>query len=152
MSSESDGTLSPVVDGRSFFERGWRYTSVALFIAVANNVVMIAIDMLGGHYLLGTAAALVLMTPVAYVLHSWFTFGEPFSLAAFGRFSSGVLAAYPLGLFLMVVLCSGLRLPVIVAAPIATVALFAWNFLAAHWSILRRFNFVEGKVGSATEH
>jgi hypothetical protein len=47
--------------------------------------------------------------------------------------------AYPISVAMMVVLCSGLGLRVAIATPIATVALFVWNFVAAHWAILPRF-------------
>lgn len=46
--------------------------------------------------------------------------------------------AYPISVAMMIVLCSGLSLSVAIATPIATVALFVWNFVAAHWAILPR--------------
>ena len=130
---------------RSLAGRSWRYTAIGLVCAVANYAVMLANDYLGGHYLLGTVISFLIVTPMAYVLHSLFTFAEPFSRKAFMRFVAGVASAYPVAAGLMIILCSGLRLSVAIATPIATVLIFGWNFAAAHWSILPR-------MGPAKEH
>jgi putative flippase GtrA len=130
---------------RSLARRSWRYTVIGLVCAVANYAVMLANDYLGGHYLLGTVISFLIVTPMAYVLHSLFTFAEPFSRKAFMRFVAGVASAYPVAAGLMIILCSGLRLSVAIATPIATVLIFGWNFAAAHWSILPR-------MGPAKEH
>lgn len=128
--------MSSVGRERPFVERGWRYTLVGLACAVSNYVIMLANDAAGGHYLLGTVIAFVIVTPMAYALHSWFTFAEPFSGPAFVRFVGGVASAYPIAAGLLIILCSGLHLSVAIAWPILTVLIFGWNFAAAHWSIL----------------
>lgn len=121
---------------RGLFERGWRYTLIGAVCALCNYAIMLTVDAAGGHYLLGTVISFLTVTPLAYVLHSRFTFREPFGFKALMRFVSGVASAYPVATGLMIVLCSGLRLSVAVAVPIATVVMFVWNFAAAHWSIL----------------
>lgn len=123
---------------RTLAERGWRYTLIGAICALLNYAIMLAVDFLGGHYLLGTVTSFIIVAPTAYVLHSWFTFAEPFRLKAFWRFVGGVASAYPVAIVLMIILCSGLRLSVAIATPVATVAMFAWNFAAAHWSIVPR--------------
>ena len=125
--------------GRPLLERGWRYTLVGAFCAIAHNAIMIAADHVGVHYLLGTVISFLAVTPLGYLLHSRFTFSEPLRLKAFVRFVGGVAMAYPISVAMMIVLCSGLSLSVAIATPIATVALFVWNFIAAHWAILPRF-------------
>jgi putative flippase GtrA len=121
---------------RTLAERGWRYTLVGAVCALANYIIMLTVDFLGGHYLLGTVIAFMIVTPAAYVLHSMFTFAEPFRFKAFARFLSGVASAYPVATGLMIICCSGLHLSVAIATPIVTALMFAWNFAAAHWSIL----------------
>lgn len=118
--------------------RSWRYTLVGAFCVLSNCAIMLAVDALGGHYLLGTVASFARTTPAAYFLHSRFTFRERISRHAFARFVSAAASAYPLAAGTMIVLCSGLHLGVGIATPIATVFLFAWNFATAHWSILPR--------------
>lgn len=125
-----------IVRERPLLERGWRYTLVGLVCALANYAVMLAVDFAGGHYLLGTVMAVSIVTPLGYALHSWFTFAVPFRLTAFLRFAGAAASTYPVAVGLLAILCSGLGLSVAIAFPIATAALFAWNFVAAHWAIL----------------
>lgn len=125
---------------RQLLERGWRYTLVGLVCAIANYIIMLAVDFLGGHYLLGTVIAFLAVTPLGYALHSRFTFAESFKLKSFLRFVGGVASAYPVAVLTMILLCSGFGLGVAIATPITTVALFVWNFIAAHWAILPRLN------------
>ena len=120
-------------------ERGWRYTLVGFVCALANYAVMLAVDFLGGHYLIGILVAFLIVTPLGYALHSWFTFAEPPSRRAFMRFASAIITAYPIASLMLVLLCSGLHLSVAIAMPIATLGMFLWNFLAAQWAILPRF-------------
>ncbi|KQU99875.1 hypothetical protein ASD99_13115 [Mesorhizobium sp. Root695] len=134
---------------RPLLERGWRYTLVGLMCAIAHNAIMIVVDQLGGHYLLGILISFLAVTPIGYGLHSRFTFAEPLRLKAFTRFAGGVVAAYPISVAMMVVLCSGFDLSVPIATPIATIALFAWNFAAAHWAILPRLHLYPAAVPTA---
>ena len=124
---------------RPLVERGWRYTLVGAVCAIAHNVIMIAADHVGVHYLLCTVISFLAVTPLGYLLHSRFTFAEPLRFKAFGRFVGGVAVAYPISVAMMIVLCSGLGLHVAIATPIVTVVMFVWNFTAAHWAILPRF-------------
>lgn len=131
---------------RPLFERSWRYTLIGLVCALSNYVIMLLNDAAGGHYLLGTMIAFVIVTPMAYVLHSWFTFREPLRVVGLFRFIMGAASAYPVAAGLMVLLCSGLRLSVAVAWPIVTVAIFGWNFAAAHWSILKGLTLPDAAI------
>jgi putative flippase GtrA len=127
---------------RPLLERGWRYTLVGVGCALANYIIMLTVDFLGGHYLLGMLAAFLVVTPLGYALHSLFTFAQPFSRRAFARFALTVIAAYPVATSMMIVFCTGLHLSVAIAYPIAVVGMFVWNFAAAHWAILPRFDLV----------
>jgi putative flippase GtrA len=127
---------------RTLTERSWRYTLVGAVCALLNYAIMLAVDAVGGHYLVGTTIAFAAVTPVGYLIHSRFTFAEPLRSAALVRYVGGVASAYPVAAGLMAFLCSGLHLSVAVAWPIATVAIFGWNFTAAHWSILPRLGLL----------
>jgi putative flippase GtrA len=124
---------------RTLAESGWRYTLVGLVCALLNYVVVVAVDRAGGHYLFGSMIAFAIVTPVGYALHSWFTFARPFALVSFARFAASVALTYPVAVALLALLCTGLGLDVAIAFPIATLMLFAWNFVAARWAILPRF-------------
>ncbi len=135
--------MSSAPSRRPLVERGWRYILVGAVCAMLNYAIMLLNDYAGGHYLLGTVIAFAVVTPLAYALHSRFTFDEPFSTGAFIRFVGGVALAYPIAVGLLIILCSGLRLSVAIAWPIVTIAIFSYNFAAAHWSILPRLKLVE---------
>lgn len=115
-----------------------RYLGIGAFCAVVNNILLIGGDMAGIGYPVMTLVSFLLLTPTAYVLHARLTFAEPLSLARLLLFASGTAIGLPLSLLVMAILCSGLMLPVLVAAPITTVLLFLWNYASAHLSILGR--------------
>lgn len=130
-----------MVEGaKPLIERGWRYTAVGIICALANYAVMLAVDFLGGSYLLGILVGFLLVTPLGYVLHTWFTFAQSFSMRTFLRFVSTVIAAYPVATGMLIILCSGLNLSVAIAYPMAVAGMFLWNFVAAHWAILPRLD------------
>ena len=123
---------------------GWRparYVVVGAICAAMHNVIMIGGDWLGVHYLPMSFVSFAVVTPVAYFLHSDFTFRGRLSFRNFLRFTAGVATGFPLSLLVMAILCSGLGLPVVIAAPIATAVLFVWNYASAHWAILGRLRF-----------
>lgn len=137
---------------RPLVERGWRYTLIGLICALCNYAIILTVDAAGGHYLLAVLIAFLAVTPIGFVLHSRFTFAEPLRWVSFLRFTAGVASAYPLAVLSMVVLCSGFKLSVAIAVPIATAVVFLWNFTAAHWAILPRFdirNFLPKRVSAA---
>ena len=116
-----------------------RYAAVGAICAVANNGVIILGDLVGAHYVAMTVLSFVLVTPLGYVLHTSFTFRERRSWRGFLLFSSGVATGFPIFLLSMAILCSGLGLPVVLAAPITTAVVIFWNFGSAHWAILGRW-------------
>ena len=119
--------------------RGRRYLTVGALCAVTHNVIMIGADFAGLHYVLATFVSFLILTPMGYLLHCRFTFREAVSAAGFLRFTAGIIAAYPLSLGLMVLFCTGLGWPVLVAAPLTTVLLIVYNYISAHWAIVRRW-------------
>lgn len=133
---------------RRLLDRGWRYTLIGALCAVSNYIIMLAVDAAGGHYLVGTLVAFAIVTPVAYLLHSRFTFAEPFSFRAFSRFVAGGASTYPIAAGTLIILCSGLHFSVAVAAPVAAVFMFGWNFAAAHWSIMPSMRLAGRTSGS----
>lgn len=118
-------------------ERPRRFAVVGIVCALAQNLVVIACDALGLHYLAGMFLAFAAVTPLGYLLHTSYTFAEERSWQAFYRFSAGVAAGIPLAFFLMILLCSGLHVPVPWAIVVATGILFIWNYLSARWAITK---------------
>jgi len=120
-----------------------RYTGVGAVCAIVHNIVMIGGDFAGLHYFPATLLSFAIVTPLGYFLHCRFTFRRPQTIDGFLRFMAGIAVGYPISLLLMVLFCSVMGLPVLVAAPLATVALFLFNYASAHWAIMRRFRIGE---------
>jgi putative flippase GtrA len=114
-----------------------RYLVIGAVCALAHNLVMIVGDWLGAHYLALMLVSFGLVTPMAYWLHTAFTFDAPRTLRSFSRFAAGVATGFPLSLLLTALLFSGLGAPMIIAAPVTTVLLVFWNYCSARWAIVK---------------
>ena len=132
---------------RSLAERGWRYSLVGVTCVLLNYAIIVALSEVGLHYILAMLVAFAVVTPIGFFLHSRFTFGEPLRWPAFLRFSAGVASAAPIAFIAMIALISGLKLHVAIATPIATIIVFLWNFVAAHWAIVPSFKFRSAFLG-----
>ncbi len=120
-----------------FAERTARYTIVGAICAALNNVLIIGGDLLGIGYVAMSVAAFVVVTALAYFIHTSWTFRERRSVRGLARFSAGVATGFPLFILLMAILCTGFGMPVAIATPLVTVVLFVWNYALAHWTIMR---------------
>jgi putative flippase GtrA len=126
---------------RPIAARTARYAMTGALCAVAHNAVMILGDAAGDHYVPMTVLSFALVTPLGYLLHAGFTFKEPLSWRAFLRFAAGVTAGFPLSILTMAIFCTGFGLPVVIAAPLATLTLVLWNYASTHWAIIGRLRF-----------
>jgi len=113
-----------------------RFLGVGLACAILHNVVMIAGDLAGWHYVASSFVSLVVVTVFGYLLHSRWTFpGAERSRTSFVRYAVTVSANLPLSLAGLYVLVDLFGLPVPIAAPVVTVVLFAFNFTANRWAL-----------------
>jgi putative flippase GtrA len=112
-----------------------RYAALGIVCALGHCAVMIAGDFAGYSYVTMTVIAYFCVTPFAYLGHAACTFNEEISVRGFLRFASGVALGFPLSFLSMAIFCSGLGMPVVIAAPATTVVLFLWNYVSAHWAI-----------------
>ena len=118
-----------------------RYLGVGAICALAHNAIMILGGLAGAHYAPLTIVSFAAVTPLGYFLHTAVTFEKQRSWRAFARFAAVLATGFPINFALMALFCSGLSMPVALATPIATAALFFWNYASAHWAILGRFRF-----------
>jgi putative flippase GtrA len=112
-----------------------RYLLVGLTCALLHNAVMIGCDLIGIHYVVSSLISYAIVVVCGFALHSYFTFEQHPSVKSFLRYAAGMASNYPASIVLMFVLCDLAMLPVWAAAPIATVILFAWNYLTTRWAI-----------------
>jgi putative flippase GtrA len=121
-----------------FAERTARYTIIGAICAVLNNILVIGGSFLGVGYVAMSVAAFSVVTPLGYLMHTSFTFRERPSVGGLLRFSSAVATGVPIFILLMAIFCSGLGMPIAIAAPICTLICYVWNYALAHWTILHR--------------
>lgn len=115
-----------------------RFVIVGLVCAAAHNAIMIAADWWQIHYALSSVLSYAIVVVLGFALHVGYTFGQSPSFASFGRYALAMAANYPFTLALLFVMCDLAGWPVAVAAPVATVMMMLWNFLASRWAIVRQ--------------
>lgn len=120
-----------------FLRRTGRYAQVGLVCALINNAVVIGLDHYGVHYALSVTLGFLIVTIAGYLLHCTYTFSAKATLAGWIRFVTANLSGFPLSMGSMFLLCDVVHLSASVAMPIATVLLFAWNYLLAELLIGR---------------
>jgi putative flippase GtrA len=114
-----------------------RFALVGLFCALLHNAIMIGLDRWHVHYALSAVISFAVVALAGYALHVSFTFRERASLASAWRYTAGMAANYPVTVALLFVMCDVAGLPMAIASPLATVAMFGWNYLASRWAIVR---------------
>jgi putative flippase GtrA len=114
-----------------------RYISVGAICALAHNIIVIATTLAGLHYIAALVLSFAITTAMGYILHSLHTFSARMSWTPWIKFAAGSMTGFGLSLAMMTVLCTGLGIIPAIAAPISTLVLFAYNYVAAHWAIER---------------
>jgi len=115
-----------------------RYIFVGLICAVLHNAVMIGCDFAGIHYVVSSLISYGLVVVCGFALHCYVTFEQRPSRKSFLRYAAAMATNYPASIVLMFLFCDLAGLSVPVAAPLATILLFAWNYLTARWAIAGR--------------
>lgn len=113
-----------------------RFYTVGLGCALLHNAIMIGGDWLGAHYVVSSIVSFVVVTSLGYWLHSLWTFpGVTRGGVPFARYVLTIAANLPLSIAGMFVFVDLARLSVALAAPVVTVLLAAYNFIAARWAL-----------------
>ncbi len=112
-----------------------RFAIVGLVCAVVHNVIMLSADRWGIHYTASSALSYAVVVVLGFALHVGFTFQQRPSLESFWRYAVSMAANYPITLALLFLMCDVAGLPVMIAAPTATVLMMLWNYFASRWAI-----------------
>lgn len=115
-----------------------RYLSVGAICALGQNALIIGGDLLGCHYTLTATLAVTIFGALGYALHSRYTYGEPLSWRACGRFIMSLGSGYVLSLAILAFFRDVLDIPMIITAPVATIVVTMWGFIASRWAIVLR--------------
>jgi putative flippase GtrA len=120
-----------------------RYTLVAIFCAVLHNVILIGVDALGANVFWCQLASAAVLLPVGFWLQSHLTFRCERSWSGFLRYSAALITNFPLALAILWLTRDLLALPMWLAAPFSSLALFCWNYLTSSWALSRATSIVE---------
>jgi putative flippase GtrA len=79
----------------------------------------------------------MVLLPVGFWLQSHMTFRCERSIAGFFRYSAALITNFPVALLVLWLTRDFLGLPMWVAAPISSGALFCWNYATSSWAFAR---------------
>jgi putative flippase GtrA len=130
-----------------FVRRTGRYAQVGLVCALLSNAIVIGLDRGHIHYAVSVIVAYFVGTLVGYLLHSAYTYRVRASRTGWLRFVTANLSGLVVSMILMFILCDVVGLTASMAIPIATVLLFAWNYLLTHMLIGRSSTAAAGLPG-----
>ena len=114
---------------------GGRYLGVAAFCAGLHNVIMILLEAVGVHYALCLVVSTAILIPTGFFLHAAYTFTAERTWRGFWRYAGVMAVNLPGSFILLWLLYDVFGLAMWIAAPLATVLLIAWNFIAARRAI-----------------
>lgn len=115
-----------------------RYLVIGAACALLNNIILIGGDAIGLHYAVSILMTFVLVLPASYVAHAWWTFRVSTSWSAFGRFIGGSISSLIVASFAVWLFRGELGLPMLLAAPLATVTMTIYNYVMAKWAVAHR--------------
>lgn len=114
-----------------------RYVGPAAISAVINNAIFIYGDAIGFNYLFLMLVSWFVGGSVAYLLHARVTFRMACRWADYRQFMVGVALGVPAALACLALFKSVLNLPMVAAAPAATLTMVVYHFLNARLAIRR---------------
>lgn len=111
-----------------------RYAISGAICALLSNTLIIVLTHGGLGVLTAAVLAFVPVLLLGYLLHAIFTFRLESSRVSFMRYTLVMLANFPLWSGCLYVLCTLLKLPVTLGAPLTTALVFLWSYAASHWA------------------
>lgn len=111
------------------------YAIVSAICLLLHNAILIIADQAGAPLILSIAASFCVVAVAGYLLHSWLTFGEALALASFWRYLLAMSINLPMAFVTTWLWRDLVQLPMIYAAPLATLCLVFLNFLTSRWAI-----------------
>ena len=112
------------------------YPAVAGLCALLHNAIVIGLDRIGVHYAIASTISFFAVAATGYLLHCAITFRTPPAVRSFIRYLGAMAFNLPLSIVALFLFHDVARLPMIIASPLATVALFVVNYFLSAWAIV----------------
>lgn len=122
-----------------------RYLIVSGACMATHILIMIATDRTGAGFAAGVTLSFCVVVVLGYLLHSRYTFVVARDAGSFARYGLAMAAALPMSVGLLYLLFRVFGWPMPVAAPAATLAMLAVNYLTSRWAILSRAAPLKGR-------
>lgn len=113
-----------------------RYAAVGVISVALNNIILIAGDALGLHYVASTLACFFVIGGLAYLAHTNITFEVSRSLIGYLRYCATQVTTLALTLGMLHIAIDQLAWSIWIAAPIVSVAMLLFNFIATRWAVI----------------
>ena len=123
------------VDAAPLWQTPARFLSVGFVCAAVHNLIVIGAGFAHVHYAVACVISYIVVVVLGFALHVRFTFEVKPTFAAFARYALSMAANYPITLALLFLMSDLAHWPLAIAAPLATAALFVWNYAASRWAI-----------------
>ncbi|MEB4677471.1 GtrA family protein [Enterobacteriaceae bacterium G50] len=117
------------------FRTSFAYICVSGICFFGHNAIMILAESLCAALWLAILISFAIIASIGYILHSLFTFKQPLSFLAFGRYTVSMLLNIPLSFVTTWFWYTWLGLPMPAAAPLASICMIILNFLLSRWAI-----------------
>jgi len=115
-----------------------RYLISGGVCAIANNILLIVGARAGIGVFELTLLSFLLIGTMGYATHVHFTFGQLPGWRSYTRFMIGIALGIPAAYLIVALLYEVMRIPMPVAAPIATILMVVYNYMSARLTITRR--------------
>lgn len=116
--------------------RSPRYLGVSVACVLVNMLLLIGLDRLGWSSGAAVVASACLLIPLAFALHVHVTYTIEPTVPAFLRYAGVTLVNTPVAWLLLLLIHDRGGIDMVVAAPLVTLIMFFWNFLAGSWALL----------------
>ena len=113
-----------------------RYTVIGVLSVLANNVILIAGEMIGLHYAVSSVVCFLVIGALAYVAHAQITFSAESTFIGYLRYCGTQLFGLVLTLALLAAMIDLLEWQMWIAAPVLSVAMLVYTFIATRWAVL----------------
>ena len=112
------------------------YPFVAGFCALLHNAIIIGLDRVGVHYAIASTISFFVVAASGFLLHCAITFRTRATWRSFVRYLGAMAFNLPLSIVALFLFHDVARLPMVLASPLATVALFVVNYFLSAWAII----------------
>jgi putative flippase GtrA len=112
------------------------YAIVSGLCLLISNVVLIAGDWAKLPLSISIGFSYLFVVIIGYVLHSAVSFSRPLALAGFGRYALAMSVNIPLAFGAVWLWRDAIALPMVWAAPLATLCSTGVNFVLSRWAVL----------------